>query len=321
MKLRIIGSAAGGGFPQWNCNAPLSRAVREMRPGFLPRTQSSMAASADSESWALFNASPDIRQQIANTPELQPPPDGPLRGSPIKVVVLTNADVDHIAGLLTLRERTPLVIYATARVLKTLADNSIFQVLAADVVERRELPIEGVTEISGPDGPLGLSVETFAVPGKVALFLEDNAAEGFGTAPGDTIGIALRAGDTLLPGADGVLRRDSVRAYYIPGCAAVDDALKARLDGASCLLFDGTVFNDTEMRDAGVGEKTGKRMGHLHIGGPGGSIEALSDVALDRRIFVHINNTNPILEPGSAAERAVTGAGWEIGYDGMELDL
>lgn len=312
MKIRVLGSAAGGGFPQWNCNAPLSRAVREKKPGFLVRTQSSIAASADGQSWAVFNASPDIREQIAASPELQPRADGPLRHTPIKAVVLTNADVDHIAGLLSLREREPFILYATARVLTTLAENSIFQVLNPEVVERRELPLEGITELEGPDGPLGLCVETFAVSGKVALFLENTDDDNFGTAPGDTIGIALRTSNSN--GPDGTL-------FYIPGCAAVDDTLRERIDGGACLLFDGTVFHDTEMADTGVGGKSGARMGHMAIGGEHGTLAALKDIDLGRRIFIHINNTNPILDPASQAAKTVEEAGWEIAYDGMELTL
>jgi len=312
MKIRILGSAAGGGFPQWNCNAPLSRAVRAGKPGFLARTQSSIAASADGAGWVVFNASPDIREQIAAAPDLQPRADGPLRHTPIKAVVLTNADVDHIAGLLSLREREGFMLYATARVLKTLAENSIFQVLNPDVVERRELPLSGTTELEGPDGPLGLTVETFPVSGKVALFLEQDGEANFGTAPGDTIGIMLRE-----PAKNGT----SGQLFYIPGCAAVDDALRQRIDGGDCLMFDGTVFHDTEMADTGVGTKTGARMGQLESGGPAGAIEALKDLDLGRRIFVHINNTNPILDPGSEAAKAVRAAGWEVGYDGMEVIL
>jgi len=314
MKVKVVGAAAGGGFPQWNCNAPLSRAVRNNKPGFLSRTQSSLAASSDGENWVLFNASPDIREQIANTPELQPRADGPLRNSPIAAVVLTNADVDHIAGLLSLRERQKFTIYATARVLKTLAENTIFRVLNAADVERRELPVEGLTDLQGSDGPLGLSVETFSVAGKVALFLENEArgTENFGTEAGDTIGTRI------IDRAAGENARD---LFYIPGCAGVDDDLKARLRNAECLLFDGTVFVDTEMQDTGVGEKTGARMGHSAISGPQGSVAALGDLNIKRRVFVHINNTNPILEPGSDAEKFVKEAGWEVGYDGMEINL
>ncbi|MEI2386822.1 pyrroloquinoline quinone biosynthesis protein PqqB [Breoghania sp. JC706] len=313
MKARVLGSAAGGGFPQWNCNAALSRAVRQGRPGLLPRTQSSIAASADGRAWAVFNASPDIRSQIAANAVLQPDPDGPPRQTPIAAVVLTNADVDHIAGLLSLRERQPFTLYASSRVLETLEANSIFRVLDPGLVIRRELPLPGVTEIEGPNGPIGLQIETFAVPGKIALFLEDGDKDDFGSESGDTIGISIRS--TAGHGADGA------PLLYIPGCARLNDDLRRRMNAAGCLLFDGTVFTDDEMRQAGVGEKTGARMGHMAISGEAGSLNALRDVSAGRRIYVHINTTNPILEPGSAAERAVTQAGWEVGYDGMEIEL
>lgn len=261
----------------------------------------------------VFNASPDIRTQIAANPALQPRTDGPPRHSPIAAVVLTNADVDHIAGLLSLRERQSFTLYASARVLETLEANSIFRVLDASVVRRRELPISGVTDLSGPDGPLGLAVETFSVPGKIALFLEDLSRADFGSAEGDTLGIAVRAAD----GDEGA--RSTL--FYIPGCAAVTEPLRKRIDGAGCLLFDGTVFEDDEMRMAGVGEKTGSRMGHMAINGKEGSLAALAGVSVGRRIYVHINTTNPILAPNSDAERTVRNAGWEVGYDGMEIEL
>lgn len=263
----------------------------------------------------MFNASPDIREQIAANRELHPTPDGGLRNTPIATIVLTNADVDHIAGLLSLRERQRLVIYATANVLKTLEQNSIFRVLHPDYVERRELPVAGTTELEGPDGPIGIAVETFPVSGKVALFLEnEEAADGnFGTSEGDTIGVRI-AESSKTPDAPHDL-------YYIPGCARVTDDLRERLDGARLLLFDGTVFVDDEMRKTGVGEKTGARMGHLAISGPQGSIAQLAGVDIGRRIFVHINNTNPILEPGSEAEKYVLDAGWQVSFDGMEIRL
>ena len=315
MKIRIVGSAAGGGFPQWNCNAPLSRAVRDRIEGFLPRTQSSIAASQNGDDWVLFNASPDIRQQINETPELQPRSDGSLRSTPIAAVVLTNADVDHIAGLLSLRERQPFIVYATARVLRTLESNSIFRVLNDAVVERRELPLSGTCALEGPDGPLGITIETFTVPGKVALFLEDEGegAENFGTQEGDTIGLRITGSD------HGAEKQKAL--FYIPGCARVDEPLRDRLSGADCLLFDGTVFVDDEMHTTGVGEKTGTRMGHMAISGEQGSIAALATVELGRRIFIHINNTNPILDPGSTELKQVRQAGWEVAYDGMEIAL
>ncbi|PRD41459.1 pyrroloquinoline quinone biosynthesis protein PqqB [Phyllobacterium phragmitis] len=320
MHLKIIGSAAGGGFPQWNCNYRLSRAVRDGQPGFQPRTQSSLAASADGTAegaangagWVLFNASPDIRQQIAATLELQPRPEGPLRATPIRAVVLTNADVDHIAGLLSLREREPFAIYATDRVLEVLDANSIFNVLDRSVVQRRRLPLGERTDILDAGGkPTGLAVETFAVPGKVALFLEDEAraADGFGTEEGDTIGVRIGAAST------------AETAFYIPGCARIDQRLKERIAGAACLLFDGTVYHDDEMIRAGVGAKTGARMGHLAIAGEAGSMTMLGDLPIGRRIYVHINNTNPILDDASAEHAAVRAAGWDVAFDGMEIRL
>ncbi|MEZ2126889.1 MULTISPECIES: pyrroloquinoline quinone biosynthesis protein PqqB [unclassified Sinorhizobium] len=312
MRLKILGSAAGGGFPQWNCNYRLSRSVRNGEEGFRRRTQSSLGVSADGNDWVLFNASPDIREQIAATRELQPRKDGPLRASPIKAVILTNADVDHIAGLLSLRERHRFVIYATARVLRVIAENSIFNVLDKDLVPRRELPLNVATPIADWQGrPTSIVVEAFSVPGKVALFLEDagKAEEGFGTQEGDTVGLRILQEE-----------RDS-SVLYVPGCAAIDADLKGRIATAACLLFDGTVYTDDEMLSAGVGIKTGRRMGHLHIAGPDGSMALLADIAPTRRIYVHINNTNPILDENSLEAAAVRAGGWEIGYDGMEISL
>lgn len=312
MRLKIIGSAAGGGFPQWNCNYRLSRGARQGDARFRSRTQSSLAVTTNGEDWVLFNASPDIRQQIVATPELQPRAEGPLRGTPIRAVILTNADVDHIAGLLTLREREPFVIYATRRVLQVLAANSIFNVLDPMIVERRELRLADRTDILDASGkPSGVVIETFAVPGKVALFLEDEtkAADGFGTEEGDTVGLRISAG------------ANDPAAFYIPGCARIDEALIQRLAGAACLLFDGTVYTDDEMITAGVGTKTGARMGHLHISGEAGSMAALADLDTKRKIYVHINNTNPILDETSHERAVVEDAGWEVGFDGMEVRL
>ncbi|HEV7435844.1 MAG TPA: pyrroloquinoline quinone biosynthesis protein PqqB [Pseudorhizobium sp.] len=312
MRLKILGSAAGGGFPQWNCNFDLSRAARKGVEGVKPRTQSSLAACANGTDWIIFNASPDIREQIASTPELQPAEDAPLRSTPISAIVLTNADVDHIAGLLSLRERQAFVIYATRRVLDVLEQNSIFNVLDRSIVARRELLLnEPISILSSHGASTGLTVEAFAVPGKVALFLEDPAYAdtGFGTKAGDTIGLRIWS------------EAAQAAAFYIPGCATVDDDLKQRLHNADCLLFDGTVYTDGEMIHSGVGPKTGQRMGHLHISGPDGSAAALADVDIRRRIYVHINNTNPVLDERSLEAAWVRETGWEVAYDGMEIAL
>jgi len=227
--------------------------------------------------------------------------------------VLTNADVDHIAGLINLREGEPFSLYASHRVLTTLAANSIFNVLNSAIVPRRALPFNRPLPLAGPDGALGITIEAFPVPGKVALFLEDAGQQdaNFGTVEGDTIGLRIAA--------DGAGQGDA--CYYIPGCARVDGALLDRVQGAGCLMFDGTVYTDNEMQEAGVGTKTGARMGHIAISGAGGSLAAFSHLHVGRKIYVHINTTNPILEPGSKAERAVNAAGWEVGFDGMEIEL
>ncbi len=311
MRLKIIGSAAGGGFPQWNCNYRLSRAARIGTVGVRSRTQSSVAASADGTGWVLFNASPDIRQQIAQTPELQPAADAPLRSTPIRAVVLTNADVDHIAGLLSLRERQPFAIYATAQVLATLEANSIFNVLDPAIVPRRVLPPAEEFPIQDAEGrKTGVTVESFAVAGKVALYLEDrdNPEADFGSDAGDTVGVRIG-------GANGR------SLFYIPGCARIDASLVARLADAACLLFDGTVYTDDEMVAAGVGHKTGGRMGHLAMSGEAGSIAGLAGAKIGRRIFVHINNTNPVLDEKSAERAAVRAAGWEVARDGLEIEF
>lgn len=311
MRLKIVGSAAGGGFPQWNCNYHLSRAARAGTFGVRQRTQSSLAASANGVGWVLFNASPDIRQQIAQTPELQPAHDAPLRSTPIRAVVLTNADVDHIAGLLSLRERQPFAIYASERVLAALDTNPIFNVLDRSIVPRRVLPAQGgEIELCDADGRgTGVVVESFAVPGKVALYLEDagRPEADYGSEAGDTIAARIAG--------------NGGSAFYVPGCARIDAALRARLERAACLLFDGTVYTDDEMMAAGVGLKTGARMGHLAMSGEAGSIAGLADVQIGRRIFVHINNTNPVLDESSGEHAAVRAAGWEIAHDGMEIEF
>jgi len=311
MRLKIVGSAAGGGFPQWNCNYRLSRAARAGNAGIRQRTQSSLAASADGVGWVLFNASPDIRQQIAQTPELQPAPDAPLRSTPIRAVVLTNADIDHVAGLLSLRERQPFAIYASERVLAALAANPIFNVLDPAIVPRRVLPAKGELELCDAGGRgTGVTIESFAVPGKVALYLEDLARPeaDYGSEEGDTIAVRISGGNGR-------------SAFYIPGCARIDAALRERLADAACLLFDGTVYTDDEMITAGVGQKTGARMGHLAMSGETGSIAGLADVKINRRVFVHINNTNPVLDESSPEHAAIREAGWEVAYDGMEIEL
>ena len=309
MQILVLGSAAGGGFPQWNCNGPLSRRARDGDPRVKPRTQSSIAVSADGERWALFNASPDLRQQFTDRPQLHPR-EG-LRHTPVACIVLTNADVDHIAGLLTMRERQAYALYASERVQAALRDNPIFGVLDPTLVERRILPLGQRVTLAGPAGePIGLEVEPFAVPGKVALYLEDpQAGDDFGTQEGDTIGLRIAA-----TGSDACV-------YYLPGCAALDPPLIERLRGAALVLFDGTLYRDDEMIAAGLGQKTGRRMGHMPIDGPEGSLAGFADLEVARKVYVHINNSNPILAEDSPERAAVEAAGWQVAEDGLLITL
>ncbi len=270
----------------------------------LSRTQSSIAVSADGKSWVIVNASPDIRQQIRNTPELRPSPNGAARNSPIAAAVLTNGDVDHIAGLLSLRERQPFSVYANERVLSVLRDNSIFRILAPDVVNRLPLPLNREIEIAGT----GVMVEAFPVHGKIALYLEDPSKEGFGTETGDTVGLKITAAG-------------SGSLFYIPGCSKIDEDLLSRVHGASALLFDGTLFTDNEVVDLGVLDKTSLRMGHVPITGEGSSLHAFDGAGIARKAFIHINTTNPILERGSEAEKTVKAAGWDVSHDGMSFSI
>jgi pyrroloquinoline quinone biosynthesis protein B len=303
--IRILGSAAGGGFPQWNCNCANCRAVRAGSPHFVPRTQSSLAVSANGADWLLLNASPDLRQQIAAAPELQPSADAPARASPIRVVALTNADVDHIAGLLNLREQQPFEILAAPRVLETLAGNRIFEILSPELVARRPLALDTPTELPS----LGLALEAFVVPGKIALYLEDAKAENFGSQAGDTLG--LRVVETATGRA----------FFYVPGCARMEAALAARLAGADLVFFDGTLWSENEMLEKGLMRKTGSRMGHMNMSGDEGTIAAFKTLDVARKIFVHINNSNPVLNARSEERAAAEAAGWTIGEDGMRFEL
>jgi pyrroloquinoline quinone biosynthesis protein B len=303
LRAIVLGAAAGGGYPQWNCRCAICALAWDGDDRVRPRTQSSLAVSADGRNWALLNASPDLGAQIRATPALQPRRPGSAGGrdSPVRAVVLTNGDVDHVAGLLTLREKAPLAVFATAETRAAVVANPLFAVLDANLVEWREIAL------GQPFAPLpGLDVEAFAVPGKVPLYLEGATVE-IGTETGSTIGLSVRC--------------SGARLDYVPGCAAVTPALAARLAGADALLFDGTVFHDDEMLVAGVGSKTGRRMGHLPVGGADGSLNALAGVPAGRKVFVHINNTNPMLVDGTPERRAVESAGWTVAEDGTEIAL
>jgi len=262
-----------------------------------PQTQSSLAVSLDSRSWLVINASPDIRQQLRDRRELWPTQ---LRDSPIKSVLLTNGDVDHVAGLLTLREKQPFQLLATRMLLETLAENPIFKVLDPAHVQREPIALES------PFFPLeGLETRLFAVSGKVPLYLEDDEPE-VGLETEQTVGAEFRVG--------------SRRIFYIPGCGAISSALAERMAGADLLFFDGTLFADDEMIRTGTGQKTGRRMGHMPISGAGGSMAILTGLSIGQSVYIHINNTNPIWHAGPEREQ-IERNGFAVGYDGMEVAL
>jgi pyrroloquinoline quinone biosynthesis protein B len=308
----VLGAAAGGGFPQWNCGCDVCRLAWAGDPRVKPRTQASIAVTADpigdhgvgdpsvgdhGAAFTLINASPDLRQQILATPALQP---RGLRDSPIAAVVLTGAEVDQTAGLLTLRERGPFALYGTEATLATLAANSIFGVLAPDMVSRRAIRPGERFALPGE-----LQAELFLVPGKAPLYLEgDDPALAAETEANVGIEIAC-AGKRLV---------------FIPGAAKLTPVIAERLRDADVVLFDGTLFTDDEMIAAGAGTKTGRRMGHMPVGGSDGTLAALASLAR-RRILIHINNTNPILIEGSPQRRAVEAAGFEVAEDGLRIEL
>lgn len=308
LRAIVLGAAAGGGFPQWNSAGPGCVRARAGDPAARPRTQASLAVSADGMRWALLNAAPELGQQILRTPALHPrPAPGTIRHSPIAVVALTGAEVDTIAGLLTLRERHPFALYGAEPALATLARNPIFNALNPAIVPRRTMPIGTPFMLEDAAGaPLGITAEAFIVPGKVPLFEEaaDGSDPGRAEA-GETIGLALSAGGGTL--------------LFIPGCAAMDRALFDRIAWADTLLFDGTLWRDDEMIISGAGPKTGARMGHMSVDGPEGTIAALAGNPVRRRILIHINNTNPVLLEDSPESARARTAGWEVAEDGMEI--
>ncbi|MGB9043419.1 MAG: pyrroloquinoline quinone biosynthesis protein PqqB [Pseudolabrys sp.] len=292
----VLGSAAGGAFPQWNCRCPVCALAWAGDSRVHPRTQTSIAISSGDGRWTLINASPDLSAQIRATPALQP--RGPLRSSPIDAVVLTGAEIDQITGLLSLRESTPFTLYATPASHAAVAANAMFGAMTS-MARRAVNPGESFTLAGGVEATL------FMVPGKLPLYLEGEAPE-IETESAANVGVELH--------------REGARLVFVPGAAAVTNSMHERIARADVVLFDGTLFVDDEMIRVGTGQKIGRRMGHMPIDGEGGSLRAL-DALSARRIFIHINNTNPILIDGSAQRQKVEAAGWQVAEDGMEIVL
>ncbi|GHG12853.1 pyrroloquinoline quinone biosynthesis protein PqqB [Paracoccus aerius] len=293
MKIILLGAAAGGGLPQWNCGCDNCHAARA---GRIPAmTQSSIAVSADGQDWAVLNASPDIRVQLAATPALHPTG---LRDMPLRSVLLTNGDIDHVAGLLTLRESQPFTLFATPAIHEVLAQNPMLTALRADLVARQPVALDQGVEIAP-----GLMATLFAVPGKVPLYQEGDMVE-TELVGETTVGVELSA--------------NGRRALYIPGCAKLPDWLSGRIAGADLLMFDGTLWEDDEMIRMGLGQKTGRRMGHMPVVE---TMAAMRDLPVGQRVFVHMNNSNPLVDPASTQTREAEASGWQVGRDGMEITL
>ncbi len=306
MRIRVLGAGAGGGFPQWNCGCPNCRGVRAGTLRTTARTQESVAVSADGEGWFLLNASPEIRQQIEGFTGLYPRAP---RHSPIDAIVLTNGDLDHTLGLLSLRESHPLVVYATERVCLGFTEgNVLYRTLQRfpGQVTWRLLKLGREEELAGADGRgSGLVVEAVAVPGKPPIHLEGLMPPD----PEDNIGLRIREAST------------GRRLAYFAAAGGLTPAVLLALDDADCVFFDGTFWSSDELPALGLGNKRAEDMAHLPIGGDRGSLAALHGLRAPRRIYIHINNTNPVLRDDSAERREAETAGWEIARDGMEVTL
>jgi pyrroloquinoline quinone biosynthesis protein B len=310
--IHVLGSAAGGGFPQWNCGCPNCEGVRRGVSDFEPRTQESVAVSADGRAWALLNASPDIGRQLAASPFLAPRAP---RDSPIGAIVLTSGDLDHCLGLFSLRESQPLAVYATARVLRGLVErNALARTLDRFPGHVCWRPLRlGVEEaLSTPRGEgLGLAVRAVAAPGKVPLHLERLVDPD----PEDNIGLTIRE------------EKSAKWLAYFPGVGSLSPSVHEAIEGADCLFFDGTFWSSDELIAQGLATARAEEMAHLPIGGEGGSLQQLGEPRAGRRLrrlrrlFIHVNNTNPILRRHAAERTALERQGWEVARDGLEVRL
>lgn len=307
MKILILGSAAGGGFPQWNCNCQLCEGQRSGTRRALARTQSSLAISPDGENWVLINASPDVGQQIRNHVQLQPR-RGP-RDTPIKAVVLMDAQIDHVTGLLSLREGPPVQLYCTPCVHGDLT-NGLRLLPALNHycgVHWHSLPIEGnrrAFEFCIEAVPT-LRYRAIAIPGKAPPYSPHRTAPALGD------NVALMVEDMT----------SGKRLFYAPGLAHVGQAELGHMKEASCLIVDGTFWTENEMVDAGIGTKHARDLGHLPQSGPEGMMAALTVLSASRKILIHVNNSNPILDEDSDQRKELDRHGIEVAHDGLEIDL
>ena len=303
MKIRVLGSGAGGGFPQWNCNCHNCGRLRRGEINAQPRTQSSIAVSNDGDNWVLFNASPDIRAQIESAPGLQPKTG--KRDTGIKAIVLIDAQIDHTTGLLILREGKPLDIYCSDMVRDDLSSGfPVFKMLQDYcTVNHHSIPLDG---------------SSFTIPGIEDIRFHSHSLKS--KAPpysphrhdphdGDNTGVIIEQIST------------GKKLYYAPGLGEIEPHVQTAMEQADCILVDGTFWQDDEMEKAGVSPKKAREIGHLPQSGSGGMMEVFETFPEQRKILIHINNTNPILDEDSAERKILEQANIEVSYDGLEIDL
>jgi pyrroloquinoline quinone biosynthesis protein B len=297
MWLQVLGSAAGGGFPQWNCGCPGCRAVREGYRPARPRTQSSIAVSADHRSWFLLNASPDLRAQFESFPALHPRAG---RATPLRAVLLTDAELDHTLGLVLLREARALELHATRATYATLLHGTGLVAMLERYCRVDWRPVIPGAEVSLADG---LSYRAFDVPTTKRVRFGDGAE------PGRVVGYRLTD------------EHSGRAAVYLPGMQRLTAAVRRELNDCACLLVDGTCWHDDELIRLGLADKTAGEMGHLPIAGPHGSLAQLAALPIERKIYIHVNNTNPILLDDAPERRMVSERGMEVAVDGLEVKV
>ncbi len=307
MRVKILGSAAGGGFPQWNCACSNCRRLRQGTLRGSARTQVQAAISSDNSNWYLLSASPDLPRQIEGFPELHP--GARSRETPIAALVLPGADLDQLLGLILLRESQPLRAYATPSIRKIIMENNIIfamvrnQISWDDVIPGREF---GLVSVSGTNS--GIRCLPFALTGNYPHYVSEEQAA---TLPADQALLGLRLQHSSGSGV----------VVYMPGMPSVEQSWLEHLENCDLLLIDGTFWTDDELIRIQGGGRTARQMGHLPVSGPGGSLEQLSRLKRPRKIYIHVNNTNPILDEDSPEYQQVRQAGWEIAQDGAEFEL
>jgi pyrroloquinoline quinone biosynthesis protein B len=307
MHIEILGSAAGGGFPQWNCNCRNCRSSRDGSLRGKPRTQTQLAISADDHTWFLLNSSPDLRTQIEATGGLQPRHHS--RNSPIGGVLLTSADIDQVAGLLSLRELQSFQIYCTPSIRRILReDNSVFAMLnrVPDQVSWIDISCDGSFCLQAETGA-GIKCNVFSLGNRFPAYVSHDRS------------LELNAEEASL----GVIAESTSgkRLAYMPAVSVINDSLLKRLEETDLLLFDGTFWSDDELIRVQGSGSTARAMGHIPVSGADGSLRKLAGLRRPRKIFVHVNNTNPMLDESGPEYGEVRDAGWEVAEDGWSFDL